>query len=345
VNNFALEEFLKEISPELPCGQNLENDFAFAQLEDEARGKKEIQLGDQIIPEVPPDWKKVRTSAFDLLARSRDIQVAMHLTCALLHTDGIAGMVQGLAIIRGLLHKYWDEVYPRQDPEDDYPILRINTLGTLKDYKKILDPIARTPLTQSKLGNFSWRDLEKGQENLPPSANNDEIPDVALVEAAFLDTPLDYLKQQRDTVNQALQLTEEIVDSVTEKIGSVYSVDILPLTNLLKNIAQFLDEQIRQRPETEAKGDDFDGVSDDQESIKRSGMPNTRGGIHNREEVVRSIDAICKYFERYEPSSPVPFLLLRAKKMLTMNFMEIISELAPDGVNQAENICGVQKQK
>ncbi|MGZ8144145.1 MAG: type VI secretion system protein TssA [Methylosarcina sp.] len=343
MDNFTLEEFLKEISPELPCGQNLENDFAFAQLEDEARGKKEIQMGDQIIPEVPPDWKKVRTSAFELLARSRDIQVAMHLTCALLHTDGMAGMVQGLAIIHGLLEKYWNEVYPRQDPEDEYPILRINILGTLKDFKKILDPIARTPLTQSKIGNFSWHDKELVQESLHAAAKNEEIPDLAIIEAAFLDTPMDYLKQQLATINQARQLTEDIVDLVTDKIGSIYSVDILPLIKLLKSMGQFLEEKIQQHPEPELA--ESAGNVELAGEVSRSGTPSTSGGIHNREDVIRSIDAICKYFERYEPSSPVPFLLLRAKKMLAMNFMEIILELAPDAVNQAETICGVQKQK
>jgi len=52
---------------------------------------------------------------------------------------------------------------------------------------------------------------------------------------------------------------------------------------------------------------------------------------------------MCKYFERYEPSSPVPFLLQRAKKLLSMNFMEILQDLTPDAVSQAENICGVKK--
>jgi len=60
--------------------------------------------------------------------------------------------------------------------------------------------------------------------------------------------------------------------------------------------------------------------------------------------VIRAIDEICKYFERYEPSSPVPFLLLRAKKLLAMNFMEILRDMTPDAVNQAENICGVQEE-
>jgi type VI secretion system protein ImpA len=35
--------------------------------------------------------------------------------------------------------------------------------------------------------------------------------------------------------------------------------------------------------------------------------------------------------------------LQRAKKLLSMNFMEILQDLTPDAVSQAEKICGVQK--
>jgi type VI secretion system protein ImpA len=54
------------------------------------------------------------------------------------------------------------------------------------------------------------------------------------------------------------------------------------------------------------------------------------------------IDKICQFYERAEPSSPVPLLLKRARRLVPMNFMEIMQDLAPDGVPQAESIGGVQ---
>ncbi|MGH8500855.1 MAG: ImpA family type VI secretion system protein, partial [Methylococcales bacterium] len=121
MSNFNLENYLTEISPDSPCGQSLEDDFAFARLENDAKFVGERQMGNEVIPEVEPDWKQVRASALELLTRSRDIQVAMHLCCALLKLDGLPGLIQGLTLIRGLLEKYWDDVHPRQDPDDDYP--------------------------------------------------------------------------------------------------------------------------------------------------------------------------------------------------------------------------------
>jgi type VI secretion system protein ImpA len=345
VSSFTLENYLTEIAPDSPCGASLEDDFAFAQLENEAKFVGERQMGGEIIPEVEPDWKKVRASALDLLARSRDIQIAMHLACALLHTDGISGLNEGLALIHGLLANYWEEVHPRQDPEDDYPILRVNTLGTLKDGKKILGPLGKLSLTQSKAGNFCWREIELARDveaNVIPKS--DLIPDMALIEAAFLDTPLDFLKTQASHFKKTQKLLQDIVALVADKAGSVNTPDVAPLLSVLININKFLAEKIQQRAEAaqedgaEAEAEAVPGVEGE---TTPSRVPARTGSIQSREDVIRSIDAICKYFERYEPSSPVPLLLLRAKKMLTMNFMEILSELAPDAVKQAETICGV----
>ncbi|SJM93129.1 type VI secretion system protein TssA [Crenothrix polyspora] len=336
MNSFVPEEFLKAISPELPCGENLEEDPAFAQLEIEAKFIDERQMGNTVIPAAEPEWKKVRDLALALLARSRDIRIVTHLTCALLRTDGFSGLAKSLALIRGLLETYWDEVYPVKDAEDDYPLLRINTLSDLKDYKKVLNALTLIKITQSKVGNFSWVDIKKAQDKLT-SGKTDDSPGMALIDAAFLDTPVDVLKQQQQFIQQALEHSKAIITCITDKAGAANIPDWSALINQLKTIANFLRDKIP--PEEEAsKLEAADSVAEPAKSaaVKME-------GIHNRDEVIRALDAICKYFERYEPSSPVPFLMIRAKKLLTMNFMAILQDLAPDAVRQAENICGVQQ--
>lgn len=125
MSDLALEDYLKEIAPGSPCGENLEADLDFAGLEQEVKGTPERQIGDSIAPAKEPDWKKVRDSALSLLERSRDIQVVMHLTCALVHTDGFAGLNNGLTLIQEFLRRYWDDVYPRQDPEGGNTVLHL----------------------------------------------------------------------------------------------------------------------------------------------------------------------------------------------------------------------------
>jgi type VI secretion system protein ImpA len=337
LNNFILEDFLKEISPESPCGLSLEDDPAFAQLEIVAKFTPERQMGSTVIPAEEPEWKKVRDSALALLTRSRDIQIVTHLTCALIRTDGFLGLAKSLMLIRGLLETYWDQVYPLKDPEDDYPILRINTLSSLTDPKKVLNGLNHIKLTQTKIGNFSWVDIKKAQDKLT-SGKKDDTPDMALIDAAFLDTPVDILKQQQYAIQQALDHSKAIIACIAEKAGSANIPDWSALVNLLKAIANFIGDKIP--PEIEASPTD---TADTSVATQATATPIKMDGIHSREEVMRALDALCKYFERYEPSSPVPFLILRAKKLLSMDFMAILQDLAPDAVKQAENICGVQQ--
>jgi type VI secretion system protein ImpA len=375
MGNFSLNHLLVEISADSPCGVNLEHDLVFSQLENDAKVIPERQMGEVIIPEKTPDWKKVRDTALKLLERSRDIQVAMYLTCGLIQTDGFSGLDSGLTLINGLLHNYWDTVYPLADPEDDHPIKRMNTLATLNDEKKIIEPLLNLPLTQSKLGQFSWNQIEAtkskaealshmsqegyveslkkiGDKGAPGTLEEAKIKANAFLDtvgAAFNETKLDTLKDQKNTIKHALEQAEAILDISSEKAGSENVPDIYRLISSFKNILKLLDEKIVLKETLALEQEESENIRLDvlaMTDVAQRGAKVVKGnGIHSREEVIFAIDGICKYFEKYEPSSPVPFLMQRAKKLLSMNFMEILQDLTPESVGQAENICGVKKSE
>jgi type VI secretion system protein ImpA len=56
------------------------------------------------------------------------------------------------------------------------------------------------------------------------------------------------------------------------------------------------------------------------------------------------IDKICAYYERHEPSSPVPMLLMRARRLVDKSFMEILQDLAPEGMGQARQVGGMENE-
>ena len=344
LTDLQLTRFSSEISADLPCGENLEYDPDFALLEREIQGTPERQSGDSIIPAEPPDWKKVSDLAYKLLARSHDIQVSVYLTCALVHSDGFSGLSQGLALIHELLQSYWDDVYPIQDADDDYPVLRMNILSRLNDYDSIIAPVNHCPLTDSmQLGQLSWHDLEIAEGKISAPSGS-EIPGMDIIEAAFLDTELEKLQSLLAAVEYALEQLHGIVSVTTEKAGAVNAPDLAALNTQLTYIFRLLQQKIQQRqgvdPVLEEQGEA--GFNSDKVSENTS-TTNFAQGINNRKDVVRAIDAICTYFEQHEPSSPVPFLLNRSKKLLAMNFIEILQDMTPDSVSQAKNVCGVQE--
>ena len=52
------------------------------------------------------------------------------------------------------------------------------------------------------------------------------------------------------------------------------------------------------------------------------------------------LDNICAYYANHEPSSPVPLLLKRTRRLIDKNFVEILEDLAPDGLKQFHMISG-----
>ena len=64
------------------------------------------------------------------------------------------------------------------------------------------------------------------------------------------------------------------------------------------------------------------------------------GEIANRADVVRMLDKLIKYYHETEPSSPLPMLLERARRLVPKNCFEIMEDLAPDGMSQLMVIKG-----
>lgn len=341
-----INQFLEAISQDRPCGENLEYDPDFSQLEQAAQGSPERQIGDSIIAAEDPDWKIVQNLSLQLLERTRDIQVCVCLTRAWTHIHGFEGLDQGLTLIHGLLEQHWESVYPQQDSDEDYPMLRINTLATLNDFISVLKSVQKLPLTESRgLGHFSWYHLQVAEGRLSASANETETPDTALIQAAFQDTDIDTLQAKFQSIEHALTQVQAIDQLTLDKVGSEYSSDLSALSSLLDHIYRDINDAIQQHPgtalihnETALNGNVTSEDTDHNTAQTAAPVPQT--GIHSREEVARSISLICNYFDQYEPSSPIPFLLKRAHRLLAMDFIEIMQDLAPEGVKQAETICG-----
>ena len=59
-----------------------------------------------------------------------------------------------------------------------------------------------------------------------------------------------------------------------------------------------------------------------------------------RADALRLLDLACQYYRRCEPSSPLPLLVERARRLADKNFLDILRDLAPDGLVQAQTVVG-----
>ncbi|RKF43970.1 type VI secretion system protein TssA [Paraburkholderia fungorum] len=348
MNVFDADAILTELSVDAPCGSDLEYDAAFLELEELAKGKEEAQFGATVIAGEPPDWKAIRKACLALFTRTRDMRIAIHLTRALLETEGIAGFTQGLVVLDRLLDANWDHVHPQLDPDDgNDPTMRVNALAALIEPTTVLRTLKTAPLVDAGVaGRVSLRDIEIANGEMPAPAG-EEAPTMTLIEGIFLNVDLGVLQQSAAVLEEACVRIEHIESQLTERVGAARAIDLTELTRLLKRARDFTAQRVQRRaPVDAAEASDEAGANHADGDAAQSGAnaPARKDEITGRDDVTRLLDKLCAYYERHEPSSPVPLMLLRARRLVTMSFLEIVADLAPESMASVRQVGGIQSE-
>jgi type VI secretion system protein ImpA len=339
---FDPEKYLGPIGDADPAGPNLEYDPEFQALERAQAGRPEQVIGDTVKPGEDPDWADVQMRAQGMLSRTRDLRVAVPLAMASLKTDGFPGLAVGLAVIRGLLERQWDTVHPQLDADDDNdPTFRINSLAALgsvdgrQDIPPLLKALRVESVVQSKaIGRFSLRDIRVASGRQPAPVGSDPAQQIQ-IDAAFMDADLEALQASAGAIAGSLDQVTSIDRLLVDKVGD-RAPNLKPLMVDLSEIRRILNEKLT------ARGAPTD--MPDTESVTPPGTgPSMSGDIASRDDVARVLDRLCDYYRKYEPSSPIPLLLQRAKRLIHKDFLEIVRDLAPSGAAEAESIGGVEK--
>src|SRR5262245_11285852 len=163
------EALLQPITPEKPCGDNLEDTELLASFDAYrlfGQSRPVDVAGDGGPP--PPDWGAMRTKSIEALQKSKDLRLLAHLGAALLRTDGLPAFTATLNAASQWLESYWTQVYPLVDED---AIVRRSALNNFADPMAILDRLRRTPLVSSRQhGKFSLRDIDIATRQLQPGA-------------------------------------------------------------------------------------------------------------------------------------------------------------------------------
>lgn len=324
---------LAPVAGDAPAGPNLEYDPAFSALERAAEGKPEQVIGGTTTPAEPPEWGVVLSGGIELLGRTKDLRVAVLAARALLHRSGAVAFAEGLALVRGLVEQYWATVHPQLDPDDNNdPTMRITALAALATTATV-SAVRASPLVRSQaLGPVSLVDLfpSSGAPDAARIAGVFETADVAGMEAT-----------SRSLAAAASDL--RAIDAAFETHTGSRGPDFGALLDCFNKghlaLSQRLSTLNPPAPAEEAAP--VGGAAATPATPAAPPPPRgLSGDILTREDVLKALDKICDYYARQEPASPVPLLAQRCKKLVTMSFFEILAEVAPDGVKQAQLVVG-----
>lgn len=249
MNHLNVSEYLEPLSTEAPCGDNLEYDPAFMALEIEVKGIPEQQIGDVVIPGEPPKWEQVEKNTLALLHRTRDLRLLVILAQAAVHTSGLSGLNQCLTLITSFLEQQWEKIHPQLDPDEDNDLTqRINILIGLCDFDKMIQPINKIPLVESRVfGQFSLRDVHIATGKLTVVEEEGGLPQLAEIEAAFKEIDLADLQSKTDIVADCVTQIDRIEAVIATQIGDANTPSFSPLRDVLQKIYHILTDHSAQR--------------------------------------------------------------------------------------------------
>ena len=342
-----VEKLLAEVSPEAPCGEDLSYDPSFLALEDMLRAKPAggvVEGVEEAAEE--PNWREVRDKSLELLGRSKDLRTALYLTLALLKIDGLDGLCDGLSLIKGLLERYWDGLYPRLDPDDNNdPLERMNVLQALspstvseQDPMKFKQRLADVLLCNSaRMGRFSLRDIQLAKGEITVAAEGaTSIPGIDVIDAAFQDTATEELQAVAQVASEAIEHAAAITTLFSKQASGGQTPDLSGFQAVLGQVHKCVQGYLAKRgygqaaPEAALASDETEGSG-----------PSPSATIRSADEALLAMEKVCEYFERHEPSSPVPLLLRRAQRLVSKNFLDVVQDVCPEALSQIQMLGGI----
>jgi type VI secretion system protein ImpA len=133
---------------------------------------------------------------------------------------------------------------------------------------------------------------------------------------------------------EALALIKQLQSAINDKVGSQSSIDLAPLQTI--GFALQIAVQTVKGIASEASGD-ADGDGGAGEARGNSGAP---GALKSRDDAIRVLSQVITFLEKTEPGNPAPLLIKRAQRLIGMNFIDIINDLAPEALGSVQNIAG-----
>ena len=289
------------------------------------------------------DWKPILELVPQALAEeSKDLEVATWLAEALLRQHGYAGLRDGFRLLRELIERFWDTLYPL--PDEDGIHGRIAPLGGLNGEENdgvLIRPIFNVPITvagtaralscsdyQQAIDLDRVTDPEKRTQRINQGAVTSQIFDQAARE-----TPSEVLLNHLNDVTASLDEFTRLCAVLDEKCGSDANGHSLAppssnIRNALESCRDLLQNISQGRMPVSAS--DANEASSAGEASDGTLAPSKTGPIKNREAAFKSLLQVAEFFKRTEPHSPISYALEQAVRWGRMPLPDLLTELIPE---------------
>lgn len=320
---------LEAVSSEHPCGDDLEDTQLLASFDAYRLFGQSAPLSSET------DWREIRDRSLEALKTSKDFRLLTHLASATLRTEGLPGFLELLPVAAQWLQNWPDHVFPRVD---DDAILRRNALNGFADRMAVVDGVRRAPLlAHRQLGSYSIRDIEIALGQAAPAEGETAPADATQLNALLTAMPAEELASLQRQLDESLRSLRAIEEAMRSRGGVQAAPEFANLATPLGRALKLISDHVATR--APAQGDEVAAAAAEPSS---NGTGVAVNGIRSREDATRALDAVAAYFRANEPSSPIPLLIERSKRLIAKDFLAVLEELAPDALAQAKAASGVR---
>jgi type VI secretion system protein ImpA len=376
--------WLAPLDGENPSGEDLRNDPAFHEIERLTEPEiKVVHDGNNKVASqstMPVDWLAVLAKAEELRARGRDLRLLVIVTRALANEEGLAGLSTGLTLIAQTFDQHWEAMHPalrtNASPRDA-ALRRINALLDLQNGQDglLADLRQMTFFAPRAIGPIQGKDLEKGALDDRVVLQEAASGLNAAEKAALVSAHGQLLSRVRaGCAAQMDQAAAEMVSVIADTRAAIAALDAVetalnarlesggpPIPELKRFLQRLLTTLERNStvgivangtaklptPAEQAtpalNGHGADTMASMANYVDATTALPDR--ISSRDDVVKCLDLVVAFYDRTEPSSPIPHLARRVRRMVHMDFVELMEDLAPSGLKEFRLLAGVPDVK
>ena len=351
-----IASLVEPIAEETPAGQDPAlHDGVYQALQQTIKGRVEYKVvgDDEVRVYHPPEWKTVYDEALDCASRTRDLRVCIMLMRAAASNEGPAGLSAGIELLRETVTRFWDELHPALDTDTDdsseQVFRRVTALNELADRSGILRDLQDIPILEARgIGSFGLRAINLAQGKVSPNPG-EEVPEAGLIQGALNSDS--GIEERRATIAKARQALDSLDQALRERLAGD-APDLAPLGRMLDEMATTLGgttaaaaPQGGAAPGATSAATGGNGAAPVQAAAPaQAPAPAAPEELNSREQVLASLDKILDYYARCEPASPIPLLIKRIKRLVPMDFLGLMEDLAPSAVKQIKEIGGIGKK-
>lgn len=367
MSTIDIESLIKPINKKQPTGHDLRDDTSIESLyfkakdaRNNARNIERLATQSEDGGDAAKEWEMVYQTSLDILTnKSKDLEVCAWLTEALLRKQGFSGLHQGFELIKQLIEKYWERLYPL--PDEDGLETRIAALAGLNGINSegsLIAPIAQQHITQgSSIGPFALWQYQFALEL--PKINDEKqrqkkINQVGFsledIQTAVKESSVDFYQDLKQQLTDCLASFKELhllLDKKCGKDAPPYSYINSALENFQDHMTYILQDAPFSINEASIDVDTPEHVKNEKQVlastqvIQKTHHSSNKGitlSVNDRDDALNALNKIADFFAKTEPHSPLSYVIHRTAHWGNLPLPELLEEIIQDD-NVRQNVC------